>query len=64
MKDFETRIMKPIIERQDFNKLRKANLIIFDHTMSPDNIYIMNISKMVELADNILVDIKEGYIND
>jgi len=52
--NYERAIMKPIIEREDFQKLRNAGLIWFDHNMNPDNIYGFHIPRLVKLAEAIL----------
>jgi len=62
-KEYESRIMKPIIEKSDFNLLRRAGLIWFDHKMNPDNIYGFDIPKLVKVAKDML-DSKQSKEKD
>ena len=63
-KKYRQDLMRQIIEESDFHTLYKAGLIWFDYEMSEGNKYGLHIPKLVEIAKSILVDIKEGYINE
>lgn len=46
-------LMRPILSDEDFQTLRKAGLIWFDHGMSKGNEYGLDISKLVTLVSKL-----------
>lgn len=44
------KLMQPILTREERAELRKAGVVIFDPKMSKGNMYILHISRLLELV--------------